>query len=72
MIFVNPFFGGINGNNAKIIEDTKVLFELQTFAGSSEQAKNMVDNWKNNASVIYPKILEILSNNSSEEQTRTQ
>lgn len=56
----------------KIIEDTKVLFELQTFAGSSEQAKNMVDNWKNNASVIYPKILEILSNNSSEEQTRTQ
>ena len=50
----------------KIIEDTKILFELQTFAGSSEQAKNMVDNWKNNANVIYPKILEILSTNHSD------
>lgn len=50
----------------KIIEDAKPLFELQTFAGSSEQAKNMVDNWKNNANIIYPKILEILSANYSE------
>lgn len=47
----------------KIIENTKTLFELQTFAGSSEQAKHMVDNWNNNANVIYPKILEILSTN---------
>ena len=45
----------------KIIENTKVLFELQTFAGSSEQAKHMVDNWNNNANIIYPKILELLS-----------
>lgn len=50
----------------KITEDTKVLFELQTFAGSGEQAKNMVNNWKNNVNVIYPKILEILSSNYSE------
>lgn len=49
----------------RIVEDTKTLFELQTFAGSGEQAKNMVNNWKNNANVIYPKILEILSSNYS-------
>ena len=49
----------------KIVEDTRTLFELQTLAGSSEQAKNMVDNWKNNASIIFPKILEILSTNYS-------
>ena len=47
----------------KIIEDAKVLFEIKTFAGSDEQAKNMVNNWKNNANVIYPKMLEILSSN---------
>lgn len=44
----------------KIVEDNKTLFELQTFAGSDEQAKNMVNNWNNNANVIYPKILEVL------------
>ena len=52
----------------KIIEDTKPLFELQTFAGSNEQAKQMVDNWKNNANIIYPKILEILSSDYSNEK----
>jgi len=52
----------------KIIEDTKLLFELQTFAGSSEQAKHMVNNWKNNANIIYPKILEILSADYSSER----
>ena len=41
----------------KIIEEAKVLFEIKTFAGSNEQAKNMVNNWKNNANVIYPKML---------------
>lgn len=50
----------------KIVEDIKPLFELQTFAVSDEQAKNMVDNWNNYANIIYPKILEVLSADYSE------
>ena len=52
----------------KVNENTKTLFEIQTFAGTSEQAKLMVDNWKNNANIIYPKILEILSADYSSEK----
>ena len=45
----------------KIIENNQILFELQVFAGSREQAKAISDNWNNNAEKIYPKILEILT-----------
>lgn len=45
----------------KIIEDNETVFEVKTFAGSRNQAKAIVDNWKENASVIYPKILELLT-----------
>ena len=45
----------------KVIEDNNIMFEVQTFAGSKEQAKNIVDNWNSNATEIYPKILEILT-----------
>lgn len=41
----------------KIVENGETMFELKTFAGSSEKAKAIVDNWKNNAVDIYPKIM---------------
>lgn len=47
----------------KIIEDNKTVFEVKVFAGSNEQAKHISDNWKNNAQVIYPKILNLLTEN---------
>ena len=45
----------------KIVENNETIFEVKTFAGSRERAKKIVDNWNQNASKIYPKILEILS-----------
>ena len=45
----------------KIVENNEIIFEVKTFAGSRERAKKIVDNWNQNASKIYPKILEILS-----------
>ena len=45
----------------KITENNITLFEIQTFAGSREQAKEIVDNWNENAIQIYPKLLEILT-----------
>lgn len=58
-----------NGENdytvkCKITENNKTIFEVQTFATSREQAKSIVDNWMHNADLIYPKLLEILTNNS--------
>lgn len=45
----------------KIVENNKTIFEVRTFAGSNEHAKLISDNWKNNAYVIYPKILDLLT-----------
>ena len=45
----------------KITENNQILFELQVFAGTREQAKMISDNWNNNAEQLYPKILEILT-----------
>lgn len=54
-----------NENNymvvCKIIENTETVFEVKTLAFSREQAKDIVDNWKQNANCIYPQILEILT-----------
>lgn len=47
----------------KIVENNQILFELQVFAGSREQAKAISDRWNNNAEELYPKILEILTKN---------
>ena len=47
----------------KIVENNKTIFEIRTFAGSNEHAKLISDNWKENASVIYPKILELITGN---------
>ena len=45
----------------KIVENNKTIFEVQTFAGSNEQAKRIADNWKNHAYEIYPKIIDLLN-----------
>lgn len=46
----------------KIVENNITIFDLQAHAGSRQQAKQIVDNWNNNATNIYPKILEMLVN----------
>jgi len=56
--------------DCKIMEDNETTFEVKTFANSREQAKDIVDNWKANASTIYPQILEILTKPSSEEEKK--
>lgn len=44
----------------KIIENSNVIFEVKTFAGSREQAQKIVDNWKKNAEALYPDLLDLL------------
>ena len=46
----------------KIVEKNETIFEVKTFAGSTKQAKDIVDNWKNHADELYPAILNILAN----------
>lgn len=50
----------------KIVENNKTIFEVKTFAGSNEQAKRIADNWRNNASTIYPQIINLLNNMSED------
>lgn len=50
----------------KVIEKSETIFEVKTFAGSREMAKKIVDNWNKNASKIYPKILDILLEDTSD------
>jgi len=50
----------------KIIEKNETIFEVKTFAGSREQAKQIVDNWKTYAIQIYPKLIETLTANYAE------
>lgn len=45
----------------KITENAKTVFEIKTIAVSNEHAKRIVDNWKNNATDIYPKIIKALN-----------
>lgn len=45
----------------KIMENDKPIFEVDVFAGSNKQAKSISDNWKQNAHIIYPKIIELLN-----------
>ncbi len=45
----------------KIIEHNDTIFEVKTFAGSREQAKDIVDNWNAHADIIYPQILKSLT-----------
>ena len=54
-----------DGNNytikCKVIEKNETIFEISLYAGSRENAKQIADNWKNNANSIYPKVIELLS-----------
>ena len=45
----------------KINENNDCIFEVKVFAGSREEAKKIVDNWKENAYRIYPEILNSLN-----------
>lgn len=51
----------------KIMENNECLFEVKTFAGSREQAKQIVENWKRHAGTMYPSLLEILTQNFNDE-----
>ena len=44
----------------KIVENNITIFDLQAHAGSREQAKKIVENWNNNATEIYPELLQLL------------
>ena len=48
----------------KIVENNETIFEVSTFAGSRDNAKKIVDNRNKNANTIFPKILDLLLNNS--------
>lgn len=45
----------------KIIENSIVIFEIQTFATTREQAVRIVQNWEENSSMIYPKVIQMLN-----------
>ena len=45
----------------KIVENNQVLFKIELFAGTHEQAKKIAENWKQNAEEIYPEILDIIT-----------
>ncbi len=51
----------------KIMENNECLFEVKTFAGSREQAKQIVDNWKRHVGTMYPSLLEILTQDFGDE-----
>lgn len=52
----------------KIIEKNETVFEVSTFAGSRDRAKQISDNWKNSANSIYPKIMDLLLNGDNNEE----
>ncbi|MBR6253466.1 MAG: DUF4364 family protein [Clostridia bacterium] len=45
----------------KINESHKVLFELNILCSSAEEAKQIADNWKKNASTLYPNVIKLLT-----------
>ena len=51
----------------RIVEKNETIFEVSTFAGSRERAKQISDNWKINANRIYPKIIDLLLNGDKNE-----
>ena len=52
----------------KIVENNETIFEVKTFAGSRDRAKRIVDNWRQNATNIYPQILNLLLQDSQTEK----
>ena len=51
----------------KIIENNVMIFEIQAFATSREQAIKIVQNWEENAAKIYPTVLQMLNEENIEE-----
>lgn len=45
----------------KIVENGEVIFEIKTLAYSRMQAQTIVENWKSNATKLYPKFLDSLA-----------
>ena len=45
----------------RIIDQGEIVFEIKTIAYSREQAQHIVDNWKKNANVLYPKLLKTMT-----------
>ena len=52
----------------KIVEKNETIFEVSTFAGSRDRAKQISDNWKNNANNLYPQIIDLLLNGDNNEE----
>ena len=52
----------------KIVEKTETIFEISTFAGSRDRAKQISDNCKNNSNMIYTKIINLLLNGEKNEE----
>ena len=52
----------------KIIENNVMIFEIQAFATSREQAINIVKNWEQNATTIYPSVLQMLNKQVKDEK----
>lgn len=46
--------------DCKIVENNQIIFSIRIFAGSREQAKNICENWKQNATTLYPQFLNLL------------
>lgn len=44
-----------------IKENNKKVFEVQVFSSSRDNSLKIIDNWKKNAGVIYPKVIEMLN-----------
>lgn len=53
----------------KIIENNVMIFEIQSFASSREQAINIVKNWEKNSATIYPNVLKMLNEKIEDEET---
>ncbi len=51
----------------KIIENGEIIFDIKILAFSREQAQDIIDNWKKNASTIYPSFLNTLTKKPDEE-----
>jgi len=56
----------------KIIESRSNLIEVSVLAGSKEQAKLIAENWKKNSLIIYPKIIDLLTQEIPDENSTTQ
>lgn len=52
----------------KIVENNEIIFEVSTFAGTRDRAKQISDNWKNNANSLYPKIINLLLDGEKNEE----